>query len=194
MWWFNVEILLQTRPMTYMNLWPVPSKLFCKSFHNCCMYFRDPKHSPGGELLLGGTDPNYYTGNFNYLETREMGKWEVTIKGYDICWKSFAICVYLRIPFCAKIQKCQQACFVCSGFLWGRRWCFVKRAAQLWSTQAPPTSQAQPPLSLCWWKLLVLSWTKLEYVHDKKKKLPTKSHNLFKKIIFTCFNPIQCVV
>lgn len=43
--------------------------------------FRDPKHSPGGELVLGGTDPNYYTGNFNYMDTRETGKWEVTMKG-----------------------------------------------------------------------------------------------------------------
>lgn len=42
---------------------------------------RDPKHSPGGELVLGGTDPNYYTGNFNYMDTREVGKWEVTMKG-----------------------------------------------------------------------------------------------------------------
>lgn len=42
---------------------------------------RDPKHSPGGELVLGGTDPNYYTGNFNYMGTRETGKWEVTMKG-----------------------------------------------------------------------------------------------------------------
>ncbi|KAG7243740.1 hypothetical protein INR49_010074 [Caranx melampygus] len=39
-------------------------------------YSRDPKHSPGGELVLGGTDPNYYTGNFNYMDTREVGKWE----------------------------------------------------------------------------------------------------------------------
>lgn len=49
---------------------------------HCILYvFRDPQHSPGGELVLGGTDPNYYTGNFNYMETREMGKWEVTMKG-----------------------------------------------------------------------------------------------------------------
>ncbi|KAM9751152.1 renin [Menidia menidia] len=47
-------------------------------------YSRDPKHSPGGELVLGGTDPNYYTGNFNYVETREMGKWEVTMKGVSV--------------------------------------------------------------------------------------------------------------
>lgn len=42
---------------------------------------RDPKHSPGGELVLGGTDSNYYTGNFNYMNTRETGKWEITMKG-----------------------------------------------------------------------------------------------------------------
>ncbi|XP_037539696.1 renin [Nematolebias whitei] len=47
-------------------------------------YSRDPKHSPGGELVLGGTDPNYYTGNFNYLETRGIGKWEVTMKGVSV--------------------------------------------------------------------------------------------------------------
>ncbi|XP_017264936.1 renin [Kryptolebias marmoratus] len=47
-------------------------------------YSRDPKHSPGGELVLGGTDPNYYTGNFNYLETSEIGKWEITMKGVSI--------------------------------------------------------------------------------------------------------------
>lgn len=43
--------------------------------------FRDPKRSPGGELVLGGTDPNYYTGSFNHIDTRELGKWEVTMKG-----------------------------------------------------------------------------------------------------------------
>lgn len=43
--------------------------------------FRDPKHFPGGELVLGGTDPDYYTGDFNYIDTKEMGKWEVTMKG-----------------------------------------------------------------------------------------------------------------
>ncbi|KAK0155088.1 Renin [Merluccius polli] len=47
-------------------------------------YSRDPKHSPGGELVLGGTDPDYYTGTFNYVNTEEMGKWEVTIKGVSV--------------------------------------------------------------------------------------------------------------
>uniref|UniRef100_A0A8C6Q457 renin n=1 Tax=Nothobranchius furzeri TaxID=105023 RepID=A0A8C6Q457_NOTFU len=47
-------------------------------------YSRDPKHSPGGELVLGGTDPNYYTGHFNYVDTREIGKWDVSMKGVSV--------------------------------------------------------------------------------------------------------------
>ncbi|XP_029011281.2 renin isoform X2 [Betta splendens] len=47
-------------------------------------YSRDPQRSPGGELVLGGTDPNYYTGSFNYVHTRELGKWEVTVKGVAV--------------------------------------------------------------------------------------------------------------
>ncbi|CAG11313.1 unnamed protein product, partial [Tetraodon nigroviridis] len=56
-------------------------------------YSRDPKHSPGGELVLGGTDPNYYTGSFNYMGTRETGKWEVTMKG---------VSVGMEMMFCAE--------------------------------------------------------------------------------------------
>ncbi|KAM8862778.1 renin isoform 2-T2 [Spinachia spinachia] len=56
-------------------------------------YSRDPKHSPGGELVLGGTDPNYYTGNFNYLDTKQTGKWEVTMKG---------VSVGMQMHFCAE--------------------------------------------------------------------------------------------
>uniref|UniRef100_A0A7N8XVS2 renin n=1 Tax=Mastacembelus armatus TaxID=205130 RepID=A0A7N8XVS2_9TELE len=47
-------------------------------------YSRDPKHTPGGELVLGGRDSNYYTGKFNYVDTRELGKWEVTMKGVSV--------------------------------------------------------------------------------------------------------------
>ncbi|XP_067251346.1 renin isoform X2 [Chanodichthys erythropterus] len=47
-------------------------------------YSRDPTHIPGGELVLGGTDPNYYTGSFNYMNTKEEGKWEVIMKGVSV--------------------------------------------------------------------------------------------------------------
>ncbi|XP_028849416.1 renin [Denticeps clupeoides] len=47
-------------------------------------YSREFKHIPGGEIVLGGTDPNYYTGSFNYMNTTEEGKWEVNMKGVSV--------------------------------------------------------------------------------------------------------------
>ncbi|KAJ8400182.1 hypothetical protein AAFF_G00398760 [Aldrovandia affinis] len=47
-------------------------------------YSRDPKHTPGGEIVLGGTDPDYYTGNFHYLQTSQVGKWEIQMKGVSV--------------------------------------------------------------------------------------------------------------
>ncbi|XP_016392408.1 renin-like [Sinocyclocheilus rhinocerous] len=47
-------------------------------------YSRDPTHIPGGELVLGGTDPNYHTGSFHYMNTKEEGKWEVVMKGVSV--------------------------------------------------------------------------------------------------------------
>ncbi|KAM5137916.1 cathepsin D-like [Mantella aurantiaca] len=38
---------------------------------------RNPESQPGGELLLGGTDPKYYTGNFNYLNVTRKAYWEI---------------------------------------------------------------------------------------------------------------------
>uniref|UniRef100_A0A9J7X096 renin n=1 Tax=Cyprinus carpio carpio TaxID=630221 RepID=A0A9J7X096_CYPCA len=47
-------------------------------------YSRNPTHIPGGELVLGGTDPNYHTGSFHYMNTKEEGKWEVVMKGVSV--------------------------------------------------------------------------------------------------------------
>ncbi|XP_063800754.1 cathepsin D-like [Pseudophryne corroboree] len=38
---------------------------------------RNPESQPGGELLLGGTDPKYYTGDFNYVNITRKAYWEV---------------------------------------------------------------------------------------------------------------------
>ncbi|KAM9302284.1 cathepsin D-like [Gastrophryne carolinensis] len=38
---------------------------------------RNPESQPGGELLIGGTDPKYYTGSFNYVNITRKAYWEI---------------------------------------------------------------------------------------------------------------------
>lgn len=45
---------------------------------------RDPTSQPGGELLLGGTDPKYYTGDFNYMNVTRKAYWQIHMDQMDI--------------------------------------------------------------------------------------------------------------
>uniref|UniRef100_A0A8C9RU32 Cathepsin D n=2 Tax=Scleropages formosus TaxID=113540 RepID=A0A8C9RU32_SCLFO len=38
---------------------------------------RNPNTQPGGELLLGGSDPAYYTGSFQYLNVTKQAYWQI---------------------------------------------------------------------------------------------------------------------
>lgn len=46
-----------------------------------CHPVRNPDTAPGGELLLGGTDPKYYTGDFNYINITRKAYWQIHMDG-----------------------------------------------------------------------------------------------------------------
>jgi len=50
---------------------------------------RNPDATVGGEILLGGSDPNYYSGDFTYVPVTRKGYWQFTMDGVKMGEKSF---------------------------------------------------------------------------------------------------------
>ncbi|NWZ85954.1 RENI protein, partial [Poecile atricapillus] len=47
-------------------------------------YSRNSPLKPGGEIILGGSDPAYYTGDFHYLNVSRSGFWQISMKGVSV--------------------------------------------------------------------------------------------------------------
>lgn len=52
----------------------------CVALTSVGLSFRD-SHLLGGELVLGGSDPRHYQGNFHYVSISKTGSWQITMKG-----------------------------------------------------------------------------------------------------------------
>ncbi|XP_061182967.1 lysosomal aspartic protease-like isoform X2 [Saccostrea echinata] len=53
---------------------------------------RNPTGKEGGELILGGSDPKFYSGNFTYVNVTRQGYWQIKMDGVKLNGKTSKYC------------------------------------------------------------------------------------------------------
>ncbi|GAB1285431.1 Renin-1 [Apodemus speciosus] len=64
------------------------------------VYYSRDSHLLGGEVVLGGSDPQHYQGNFHYVSISKTGSWQITMKG--LC----------RVSVGSSTLLCEEGCVV----------------------------------------------------------------------------------
>lgn len=60
----------------------------------------------GGEVILGGSDPQYYQGNFHYVSVSKTGSWQIKMKGSGALDPSCSLKMLLLLGCGAGKEQC----------------------------------------------------------------------------------------
>lgn len=65
----------------WINPWQSECERFFPLFKEYFVPGRDPEAAVGGELMLGGANPEHYTGQLHYVSVTRQSYWQIQVNG-----------------------------------------------------------------------------------------------------------------